>query len=71
MNAENFYARKTLRLTELECRTWLHVPSGTYGPPAVTLTKYLKCKKELIVRWIHQFKLGLNKQYGPYVHLGY
>ena len=28
--------------TEVERRTWLHVPSGNSGLPAVTLTKWLK-----------------------------
>ena len=26
--------------TEVDRRTWLHMSSGLYGPPAVTLTKY-------------------------------
>ena len=31
--------------TEVDRNTCLHVPSGTYGPPAVTLTKWLKYKR--------------------------
>ena len=34
---EKFDALKTLRLTEVDRRTWLNVPSGTFCPPAVTL----------------------------------
>ena len=30
-------------------------PRGLIGPPAVTLTKYLKCKKRLLLRCIHHF----------------
>ena len=26
---DNFYALQTLQSTEVDCRTWLHVPSGT------------------------------------------
>ena len=43
-NFKQFETRKILVLskcyesTEVDRRTWLHVPSGT-GPPAVTLTK--------------------------------
>ena len=33
---------KRYESTEVDCRTWLHVPSGNSGPPAVTLTKWLK-----------------------------
>ena len=33
---------KRYESTEVEHRTWLHVPSGNSGPPAVTLTKWLK-----------------------------
>ena len=29
---------------EVDRTTWLHVPSGLTGPPAVTLTKKLKIK---------------------------
>ena len=36
---ENFDALKPYESTEVECRTWLHVPSGTPWSPAVTLTK--------------------------------
>ena len=38
----NFRMRLKNRPTEID-RTWLHVPSGTLGPPAVTLTKWYKC----------------------------
>ena len=33
---------KRYESTEVERRTWLHVSSGNSGPPAVTLTKWLK-----------------------------
>ena len=29
-NKDKFDALKTLRITEVDCRTWLHVPSGTH-----------------------------------------
>ena len=35
---------KRYESTEVDRRTWLHVPSGLTGPPAVTLTKLLKFK---------------------------
>ena len=28
---------KTLRIKRIGRRTWLHEPSGNYGPPAMTL----------------------------------
>ena len=30
---------KRYESTEVDSKTWLHVPSGLTGPPAVTLTK--------------------------------
>ena len=30
LNTENFDAQQTLRITEVDRRTWLHVPSGTH-----------------------------------------
>ena len=38
-NTENFDALKRYKSTEVDRRTWLHVPSVLLGPPAVTLTK--------------------------------
>ena len=39
-------------------------PRGLIGPPAVTLTKYLKYKKRLLLRCIHHFKSDLiNNMY--------
>ena len=38
----NFRMRLMNRPTEID-QTWLHVPSGILGPPAVTLTKWFKC----------------------------
>ena len=44
-NFNQFQTRKILMLskryesTEVDRRTWLHVPSGLIGPPAVTLAK--------------------------------
>ena len=38
-NTNNFDALKRYESTEVDCRTWLLVPSGLSGPPAVTLTK--------------------------------
>ena len=37
---------KRYEFTEVDHRTWLHVPFGTYGPQALTLTKYLKYEKK-------------------------
>ena len=34
-------------------------PRGPTGPPAVTLTRYLKYKKKLLLRCKHHFKSGL------------
>ena len=36
---------KRYESTDVDRRTWLHVPSGT-GPPALTLNKLLKYKKD-------------------------
>ena len=36
---ENVYAPKFYESFEVDRRTWLHVPSGTLGPPAVLFTK--------------------------------
>ena len=32
---------KRYESNEVDRNTWLHVPLGTYGPPAVALTKWL------------------------------
>ena len=50
---------KHFESTEVDRRTWLHVPQGLFGPPAVTLTKQLKFKKRLLQRCIHHFKSDL------------
>ena len=34
-------------------------PRGLSGPPAVTLTKYVKYRKRLLLRYIHHFKSDL------------
>ena len=34
-------------------------PRGLLGPPAVTLTKWLKYEKALLLRYIHHFKSDL------------
>ena len=34
----------TIQQTDVDQGTWLHVASGTYGPPAVTFSKKLKYK---------------------------
>ncbi|KAK3095447.1 hypothetical protein FSP39_014788 [Pinctada imbricata] len=46
------------RPTEID-RTWLHVPSGTLGPPAVALTKRYKCYISIN---LEQIKLQLMDQ---------
>ena len=38
-NTENFDSLKRYESTEVDRRTWLHVPAGLLGLPAVTLTK--------------------------------
>ena len=49
---------KRYESTEVERRTWLHVPSGNSGPPAVTLTKWLKLSVR--VRYIGSICHRLN-----------
>ena len=44
---KTFDAFITLRINRSRLRTWLHVPLGICGPPAVTLTKCLKYKTDL------------------------
>ena len=43
--------------TEVDRRTWLHVPRGHFGPPAVTPIKKLKYKKRLLPRCLRHLKL--------------
>ena len=50
---------KRYESTEVDRRTWLHVPLGLTGPPAVMLTNKLKYKKRLLKRCIQQFKSDL------------
>ena len=45
--------------TEVDYRTKLHVPSGLSGQPGMMLTKKLKYKKRLLLRYIHNFRPGL------------
>ena len=37
---ENMMLSKCYETTEVDRRTWLHVPSGLFGPLAVTLQHY-------------------------------
>ena len=56
----NFNALKRYESTEVDRRTWLHVPRGLTGPPTVTLTKKLKYKKEILLRCHTPFLIGFN-----------
>ena len=58
---ENLMLSKRHESSEVDHRTWQHVPSGTLGPPAVTLIKYLKFIERLLQRCMHHFKSDVIK----------
>ena len=50
---------KRYKPTAVNCRTWLHVPSGTPWSTSSDTHQSLKYKKSLILRCIHNFKSDL------------
>ena len=51
---------KRYKSTEVDCRTWLHVPSGTPWSTSSDTHQVVKVmKKRLLLRCIHHFKSDL------------
>ena len=64
-NFNQFLTRKILMLskryesTEVDRRTWLHVPSGTHWSTSSDTHQVVEIKKRLLLRCIHHFKSDL------------
>ena len=65
-NTENFDALKRYESTEVDRRTWLHVPSGTHWPTSSD-THQEKTSK-LNTPFKHRIDV---LRYGPNAHFGY
>ena len=48
---------KRYKSTEVDCITWLHVPSGTPWSSSSDTHQVVEIKKRLLLRCIHHFKL--------------
>ena len=55
----NFDALKRYESTEVDRRTWLHVPSGTLWSTSSDTHQVVEYKKRLLLRCIHHFKPDL------------
>ena len=55
----NFDALKRGELTEVDCRTWLHVLSGTLWSTSSDTQQVVGIKKRLLLKWICHFRLDL------------
>ena len=64
-NFNQFLTREILMLskryesTEVDRRTWLHVPSGTHWSTSSDTQRVVQIKKRLLLRCIHHFKSDL------------
>ena len=51
---------KRYESTEVDRRTWLHVPSGTHWSTSSETHQVVEIQKELLLRCTHHFLIGLN-----------
>ena len=56
---ENFDALKRYVSTEVDRRTWLHVPSGTHWSTSSDTHQVVEIQKETLPSCIHHFKSDL------------
>ena len=70
-NTENVDALKRYESTDVDRRTWLHVPSGTHWSTSSDTHQVVEILKETSTKMYTPFYIGINLQYGPYAHFGY
>ena len=62
---------KRYESTEVDRRTWLHVPSGTHWSTSSDTHQVVEIQIETSTKMYTPFLIGLNQRYGPYAHFGY
>ena len=62
---------KRYESTEVDRRTWLHVPSGTHWSTSSDTHQVVEIQIETSTKMYTPFLIGLNLPYGPYTHFGY
>ena len=62
---------KRFESTDVDRRTWLHVPSGTHWSTSSDTHQVVEIDKESSTKLYTPFEIGFNYQYGPYAHFGY
>ena len=59
---------KRYESTDVDRRTWLHVPSGTHWSTSSDTHQVVEIYKESSTKLYTPFEIGFNNQYGPYAH---
>ena len=62
---------KRLESTEVDRRTWLHVPSGTHWSTSSDTHQVVEIQIETSTKRYTPFLIGINSRYGPYAHSRY
>ena len=62
---------KRYKSTEVDRRTWLHVPSGTPWCTSSDTQQVVEIWIETSTEMYTPFKIGFSLQYGSYAHSGY
>ena len=62
---------KRCESTEIDRRTWLHVPSGTHWSTSSDTHQVVEIQIEISTIMYTPFLIGLNLRYEPYAHFGY
>ena len=62
---------KRYESTDVDCRTWLHVPSGTHLSTSSDTHQEVEIQIETSTKMYTPSLIGLNLWYGPYAHFGY
>ena len=62
---------KRYESTEVDRRTWLHVPSGTHWSTSSDIHQVVEIQIETFTKIYTPFLIGLNLRYGSYAHFGY
>ena len=57
--------------TEVDRRTWLHVPSGTHWSTSSDTHQVFEIQNETSTQMLTPLLIGLNQWCGPYAHFGY
>ena len=57
--------------TEVDRRTWQHMPSGTLWSTSSDTNQEVEIQKETPTKIYTPFQIGSNQQCGPYAHFRY